>query len=77
LTESGIVLPLLNYLMNEATVRSLTWQHNVCLSDKAAASVLGSQSKLCFSHSRPVFLPAPLEMMASIPFQQPEKRTYP
>ncbi|UQW76461.1 hypothetical protein [Pseudomonas avellanae] len=34
LTEKGVVLPLLNYLLNKATERSLAWQHNAVIATK-------------------------------------------
>ena len=34
LTESGVVLPLLNYLLNKSHERSLAWQHNVVIATK-------------------------------------------
>lgn len=34
LTEKGVVLPLLSYLLNKATGRSLAWQHNVVIATK-------------------------------------------
>lgn len=34
LTERGVVVPLLNYLLNKQTERSITWQHNVVVAAK-------------------------------------------
>lgn len=34
MTEKGVVLPLLNYLLNKQNERSLAWQHNVVIATK-------------------------------------------
>jgi integrase len=42
LTENGIVLPLLNYLLKKQLERSLSWQHNVVIATKLLLEYMGA-----------------------------------